>query len=63
MRIIAITSPKVIEDDVFLIQRLLETGIDTIHLRTESVNFGGVTMIGSIYHRNALCKLNHGALI
>lgn len=33
MRIIAITSPKVIEDDVFLIQRLLEKGIDTIHLR------------------------------
>ena len=39
MRIIAITSPKVIEDDVFLIQRLLETGIDTIHLRSESVEF------------------------
>ena len=33
MRIIAITSPKVIEDDVFLIQHLLEKGIDTIHLR------------------------------
>ena len=39
MRIIAITSPKVIEDDVFLIQRVVETGIDTIHLRTESVEF------------------------
>ncbi len=39
MRIIAITSPKVIEDDVFLIQRLLEKGIDTIHLRSESVEF------------------------
>ena len=29
----------------------------------KALNFGGVAMIGSIYHRNALCKLNHGALI
>ena len=33
MRIIAITSPKVIEDDVFLIQRLLKNGNSVCYLR------------------------------
>ena len=33
MKIIAITSPKVIDEDVYLINTLLNNGIDTIHLR------------------------------
>lgn len=33
MRIIAITSPKVMDEDVYLIKGLLAKGIDTIHLR------------------------------
>ena len=33
MRIIAITSPKVMDEDVYLIKALLAKGIDTIHLR------------------------------
>ena len=33
MRFIAITSPKVINEDVYLIKSLLERGIDIIHLR------------------------------
>ena len=33
MRIIAITTPKVDDKDVQLIKRLLEGGVDSIHLR------------------------------
>ena len=33
MKIIAITTPKVIDEDTFLIKNLLERGIDFIHLR------------------------------
>lgn len=33
MRFIAITTPKVVVEDVYLIQRLLDGGIDIIHLR------------------------------
>ena len=33
MRIVAITSPKVMDEDVYLIKALLAKGIDTIHLR------------------------------
>ena len=33
MKIIAITTPKVTDEDVFLIKGLLDKGIDTIHLR------------------------------
>ena len=33
MRIVAITSPKVMDEDVYLIKGLLAKGIDTIHLR------------------------------
>ena len=33
MRIIAITTPKVTDEDVCLIKGLLEKGVDTIHLR------------------------------
>ena len=33
MIFIAITSPKVINEDVYLIKSLLEHGIDIIHLR------------------------------
>ena len=33
MKFIAITSPKVINEDVYLIKSLLEHGIDIIHLR------------------------------
>lgn len=33
MRIIAITTPKVTDEDVYLIKGLLEKGIDTVHLR------------------------------
>ena len=33
MRFIAITSPKVIKEDVYLIKSLFERGIDIIHLR------------------------------
>ena len=33
MKIIAITSPKVIDEDVYLINTLLNNGIETIHLR------------------------------
>ena len=33
MKIIAITSPKVIDEDAYLINTLLNNGIDTIHLR------------------------------
>lgn len=33
MRIIAITSPKVVDEDVCLISHLLAKGVDTIHLR------------------------------
>lgn len=38
MRIIAITTPKVTDDDVSLIKGLLEKGIDTIHLRKPDAN-------------------------
>ena len=33
MKIIAITTPQIIEEDAFLIKHLLERGIDIIHLR------------------------------
>ena len=33
MKIIAITTPKVIDEDTFLIKNLLERGIDFVHLR------------------------------
>ena len=33
MKIIAITTPKVINEDTFLIKNLLERGIDFVHLR------------------------------
>ena len=33
MKIIAITTPKVTDEDVFLIKGLLDKGIDTVHLR------------------------------
>ena len=33
MRIIAITTPKVDDNDAYLIKHLLEGGIDIIHLR------------------------------
>ena len=33
MKIIAITSPQIINEDAFLIKNLLERGIDIIHLR------------------------------
>ena len=33
MKIIAITTPKVIDEDPFLIKNLLERGIDFVHLR------------------------------
>ena len=38
MRIIAITTPKVDNNDTCLIQRLLEAGVDTIHLRKPESN-------------------------
>ncbi len=33
MKIIAITTPKVTDEDVIIIKQLIESGIDTIHLR------------------------------
>jgi thiamine-phosphate pyrophosphorylase len=33
MKIIAITTPQIIEEDAFLIKHLLGRGIDIIHLR------------------------------
>lgn len=33
MKIIAITTPQIIDEDVFLIKNLLERGIDIIHFR------------------------------
>ena len=33
MRLIAITTPKVTDDDALIIERLLDKGVDTVHLR------------------------------
>ena len=33
MKIIAITTPKVTDEDAYIINGLLDKGIDTIHLR------------------------------
>ena len=33
MKIIAITSPKVVDEDVRIINTLLDNGVDTVHLR------------------------------
>ena len=33
MRLIAITTPKVTDDDTLIIERLLDKGVDTVHLR------------------------------
>lgn len=49
MRIIAITTPKVVDEDAYLISRLIEMGIDTIHLRKPESNISEC--------RNLLTKL------
>ena len=33
MKIIAITSPKVVDEDVRIINTLLDNGVDSVHLR------------------------------
>ena len=38
MKIIAITSPKITDADVYLIKTLIAKGIDTVHLRKPEVN-------------------------
>ncbi len=38
MKIIAITTPRVIDEDVYIIKSLLDGGVDTIHLRKPESN-------------------------
>ena len=45
MRIIAITPPHAIENEVVVIQRLLEKGIDIVHLRKHQSEFDGTDVI------------------
>ena len=40
MKIIAITTPKVIDEDAYIIRRLLDKGVDIVHLRKPESSIG-----------------------
>ena len=50
MRIIAISSPKAVDDEVTLIKALLKSGIDIVHLRKPQLEFcDSEVKVGSFY--------------
>ena len=55
MKIIAITPPHAIENEVVVIQQLLERGIDIVHLRKRQSKFDGTDVIN--YLRKILSAL------
>lgn len=55
MKIIAITPPHVIDDEVVIIRKFLASGIDFVHLRKHQSEFDGVDVI--VYLREILSAL------
>ena len=50
MRIIAISSPKAVNDEAFLIKALLKNGVDIVHLRKPRSEFcDSEVRLGSFY--------------
>lgn len=55
MRIIAITPPHAIDNEVVVIQQLLEKGVDIVHLRKHQSEFSDIDVI--VYLRDILSAL------
>ena len=49
MKIIAITPPHAIENEVVIIKRLLENSVDIVHLRKHQFEFEGVDVIAYLH--------------
>lgn len=49
MKIIAITPPHAIENEVVVIQQLLEKGVDIVHLRKHQSEFEGIDVIAYLH--------------
>ena len=49
MKIIAITPPHAIDDEVVIIKRLLENSVDIVHLRKHQSEFKGVDVIAYLH--------------
>jgi thiamine-phosphate pyrophosphorylase len=50
MKIIAITPPHAIDDEVVIIKRLLENSVDIVHLRKHQSEFEGIDVISYLHN-------------